>query len=125
MKQKGIPQHLISTIKSLYVENKIIIETKTMKRNKLTATINKGVRQGCPLSPSLFNLYIDEIVTRWQMDLKKHFKIGNTSLDTLLFADDQVLISSSENDAQRALFNLSNISRNFNLNISTKKKQKF
>lgn len=55
------------------------------------------------------------------MDLKKHFKIGNTSLDTLLFADDQVLISSSENDAQRALFNLSNISRNFNLNISTKK----
>lgn len=121
MKQKGIPQHLISAIKSLYVENKIVIGTSKERKN-IAATINKGVRQGCPLSPSLFNIYIDKIVMNWQMDLNEHFKIKkNIFVDTLLFADDQVLISSSENGAQRALFQLNNISKSFSLNISINK----
>jgi len=36
--------------------------------NKLSkpVEINKGVCQGCPLLPTLFNIALDEIITKWQ-----------------------------------------------------------
>lgn len=39
-------------------------------------------------------------------------------VDTLLFADDQVIITSSEDDLQRAVFELNNIAAEYNLEIS-------
>ena len=121
MKQKGIPQHLITAIKSLYVENQIKIETRSNKKEDLVATINKGVRQGCPLSPSLFNIYMDDAILNWQTYLDSHFKIKNTFLDTLLFADDQLIISSSESNLQKALYTLNATAKHYNLKISSSK----
>jgi hypothetical protein len=32
--------------------------------------VNKGVCQGCPLSPVLFNIYIDKVIKEWQHTIK-------------------------------------------------------
>jgi hypothetical protein len=46
----------------VYTQNKIMINFNN-KLSKLVE-INKEVRQGCPFSPTLFNIYLDEIITK-------------------------------------------------------------
>ena len=47
-----------------YTQNKIPIKFN----NKLSEPVEiyKGVCQGCPLSPTLLNIYLDKIITKWQ-----------------------------------------------------------
>ena len=52
------------SIVDIYTQNKILIKFN----NKLSkpVEINKGVGQSCPLSPTMFNIYLDEIETKLQ-----------------------------------------------------------
>jgi len=55
---------LLKAIVDIYTQNKILIKFN----NKLSkpVEISKGVGQGCPLSPTPFNIYLDKIITKWQ-----------------------------------------------------------
>jgi hypothetical protein len=84
--------------------------------------INRGVCQGCPLSPTLFNIYINEIISKWNTDNVKGIQITrNKEIKTLLFADDQVLIAESEILLQKSVHKLENIASKYGLTISTNK----
>jgi len=61
MSNKGIPTHLITIIQKIYMEN-IIRDNAGNGISEDFRVITQGVRQGCPLSPILFNLYLDEII---------------------------------------------------------------
>jgi hypothetical protein len=69
----------------LHTKNKILIKFNN-KLSKLVE-INKGVHQGCPLSPTLFNIYLDEIITKWQKQSELNFQkkcIFNIYLDEII-----------------------------------------
>lgn len=87
--------------------------------------LNMGVRQGCYMSPILFNLYIDDAIRAWKRKLLQLGFDNDINSDnfvlTLMFADDQVIISNSENTLQRALFELKKIIEVYNFEISTDK----
>jgi hypothetical protein len=59
LQNKGIPRHLIKTVHSMYMNTVI----KTSKEFK-TREDFKEISQGCPMSPTLFNLYFDEVVRK-------------------------------------------------------------
>ena len=64
LKSIRIPDTLLKAIVDIYTQNKILIKCK--KKLSEPVDFNKGVRQGCPLLPTLFNVYLDEIITKWQ-----------------------------------------------------------
>ena len=66
--------------------------------------IKRGVRQGCPLSPILFNLFINDILN----DCEKYgVNIGRKKCCGELFADDVVLIAPSAKNLEKLLKKLS------------------
>ena len=72
-----------------------------------------------PTITFLFNLYLDEVTRIWLQKLKtsKYFK--ELIFNTLLFADDQFIISDTEDNLQKGSL-LYNISKEYNLEIATK-----
>ena len=59
LKEMGIPDHLTCLFRNLYAGQKATVRTG---RETGWFQIGKGVRQGCILSPCLFNLYAEYIM---------------------------------------------------------------
>jgi hypothetical protein len=113
MLSKGIPTHLITIIQKIYMKN--IIRVNAGKGiSEDSRVITQGVRQGCPLSLVLFNLYLDKVIRIWLQELRtsKYFK--ELIFNTLLFADDQFIISDTEDNLQKAAYLIHNISKEYN-----------
>jgi hypothetical protein len=120
MINRGIPSHLIRVVQSLYHDTRICIK-KENRQSKILEEINTGVRQGCPLSPVPFNIYIDDVIQKWQKVFQHNILKPKLKLNTVLFADDQVIIAENEDNLRNATRKLIKIIKEYNLTISTKK----
>ena len=59
MEELGVPIHLREAVQTLYEEVKVKIKTSDGISETFRSDI--GVKQGCPLSPTIFGLYIDKL----------------------------------------------------------------
>jgi hypothetical protein len=121
---KGISTHLITAIQKTYMENIIRVNAGNGISEDCRIS-TQGVRQGCPLSPVLFNLYLDEVIRIWLQKLKLSKYIKELIFNTLLFADDQLIIADTEDNLQKAVYLLYSISKGYNLEIATGKTKVF
>jgi len=62
--------------------------------------IGKGVRQGCILSPCLFNFYVEYIIEMLDWKKQAGIKIAGRNINNLRYADDTTLMAESEGNSK-------------------------
>ena len=108
-------------IKHLYSKTKCSIKFSDCQRTEFF-NYCKGVRQGCILSPMLFNLYLNEIPFLLdRQDTDPIILPNGTHLNCLFYADDLVLISHSAEGLQKALSVLAEYCNKWLLSVNSKK----
>uniref|UniRef100_A0A4W2D7I5 RNA-directed DNA polymerase n=1 Tax=Bos indicus x Bos taurus TaxID=30522 RepID=A0A4W2D7I5_BOBOX len=95
LKEMGIPDHLICLLRNLYAGQEATVRTGHGTTDWFQ--IGKGVRQGCILSPCLFNLYAKYIMRNAGLDeAQAGIKIARRNINNLRYADDTTLMAESE-----------------------------
>ena len=100
-----IPDHLTCLLRNLYAGQ----EAKVRTGHGLTDwfQIGKGVRQGCILSPCLFNLYSEYIMRNAGLEeAQTGIKIVRRNINNLRYADDTALMAESEEELKSLLKNV-------------------
>ena len=92
LQEMGIPNHLTCLLRNLYAGQEATI--RTGHRTTDWFQIVKGVRQGCILSPCLFNLYAEYIMRNARLDeAQARIKIAGRNIKHLRYADDTTLMA--------------------------------
>ena len=86
----GIPDHLTYLFKNLYAGQEATV--RTGHRPTDWFQIGKGVRQGCILSPCLFDLYVEYIMRNTGLEeAQARIKTAGRNINNLRYADDTTL----------------------------------
>ena len=118
--ENKIDGNFLSLIKSLYQTSKCAIKL-SQSRTKFFS-YSRGVRQGCILSPILFNLYINELAAIFDNVNSDPFILpNNTKLSCLLYADDLIILSKSRFGLQKCLDELHNWCNKWLMEVNLKK----
>ena len=84
--------------------------------------IGKGVRQGCILSPCLFNLYAEYIMRNAELEeTQAGIKIARRNISNLRYADNTTLVSESEEELKSFLIKVKEESEKVGLKLNIQK----
>ena len=120
LESNGITGKSLDLIKDLYNKTKCAIKID----NRITDffSYTKGVRQGCPLSPLLFNIYVNDLIDVINQNSPSDIHLNkNNKINTLMYADDLVLISESKEGLQLQIDSLVEYCRKWKLKVNAKK----
>ncbi|KII72274.1 LINE-1 reverse transcriptase [Thelohanellus kitauei] len=106
----GVDHKLVRMVKCQYTNANANVRIPGSARTIHTFDINKGVRQGCRLSPILFNIFINELYVKLR---ENRLLIGE-----LHYADDLVISTSSEDTLRLQIIVLENFSREKRLKVN-------
>ena len=101
LQEMGIPDHLTCLLRNLYAGQEATVRTG---HGTDWFQIGKGVRQGCILSPRLFNLHAEYIMGNAGLEeAQARMKIARRNIDNLRYADDTTLMVESEEELKSPL----------------------
>ena len=118
LKDYSIGGKFLKILREIYKDNNIFVKLSDGLLQPFTTTIS--VKQGCVLSPLLFNLYIDKISDIFDQSCSP-VKINNKDLNCLLWADDLLLVSESAQGLQNCINKMEKFYNDLDLKINIKK----
>ena len=120
LEERGIPDHLICLLRNLYAGQEATVRTGHGKTDWFQ--IGKGVRQGCILSPHLFNLYAEYIVRNTGLDeAQAGIKTAMKNVNNLRYADDTTIMAQSEEELKSLLMKVKEESEKVGLKLNIQK----
>jgi hypothetical protein len=119
MEELGVPIHLRAAVHRLYEEVKVKIKTSAGISESFRSDI--GVKQGCPLSPTLFGLYIDKLEEWLNLQEGDGALLGDFVIRLLLYADNLILIAKSALGLQEHLISLEHFCSIVGMQVNTSK----
>ena len=97
LKEMGLPDHLTCLLRNLCGGQEATVRSGHGTTDWFQ--IGKGVRQGCILSPCLFNFYAEDIVRNAGLEeAQAAIKISRRNISNLRYADDTTLMAESEEE---------------------------
>ena len=106
-------------IKTMYTNNKCAVKIGNMETDFFPQS--RGVKQGCSLSSTLFNIYIDELAKSLEESEIPGLTLSDTEIKCLLFADDVILLAPSKEALQQQLDHLQTFCQTWALTANLKK----
>lgn len=115
----GLDERDIVMIRNTYWNHRGCIRTE--KGNTRCIDIQRGVRQGCILSPLLFNIYAEHIIRKSLQKCTEGAKVNGTVINNIRYADDTVVLAESEEHLQTLMNILAEESAEMGLEVNTAK----
>ena len=120
LKEMGIPDHLTRLLRNLYAGQDATVGTGHETTDWFQ--IGKGGRQGCILSPCLFNFYAEYIMRNAGLDeAQAEIKIAGRNINNLRYADDTTLMAESEEELKSLLMKVKQESEKVGLKLNIQK----
>ena len=120
LQEMGIPDHLTCLLRNLYAGQEATVRTVHGTTNWFQ--IGKGVRQGCILSPCLFNLYAEYIIQNTRLDkAQSGIKISGRNINNLRYADGTTIMAENEEELKSLLMQVEEESEKAGLKLNIQK----
>ena len=115
----GIPDHLTCLLRNLYADQEATVRTGHGTTDWFQ--IGKGIRQGCILSPCLFNLYAEYIMRNARLDeAQAGIKTGGRNINNFSYADNTTLMAESK-ELKRVFMKVKEESEKVSLKLNIQK----
>ena len=119
LQEMGISDHLTCLRRNQYAGQEVTV--RTVHGTTDWFPIGKGVRQGCILSPCLFNLYAEYIMKNAGLEeAQAGINIAGRNINNLRYADDITLMAESEEELKTLLMKVKEESKNVGLKLKIK-----